>query len=130
MQLWKSSGNRRLPREPVRASICRNQRGKNVRASVWSAATGHEPLARSDACLQGIPAAVEHPHGLLSRLAELTACRRQRGRVGAAVDERDAEPPLKGLDAATEGGLRDVTLLSGARKTARPCEAHEVLKPL
>ena len=60
---------------------------------------------------------MEHPHGLLSRLAELTACRRQRGRVGAAVDEGDAEPRLKRLDAAAEGGLRDVTLLGRSAKS-------------
>ena len=70
---------------------------------------------------------MEHPHGLLGRLAELTARRRQRGRIGAAVDQGDAEPRLKRLDAAAEGGLRDVALLGGTRKATRPRKAGEVL---
>ena len=91
---------------------------------------GDRLLARPGGRLQGGPAGVQHPHGLLGRLAKITASGRQRGRIGGTVDEGDAEPRFECPDPAAEGGLGEMALLGRAREAARPRQADEILKPL
>src|SRR6202043_4250163 len=50
--------------------------------------------------------------------------------IGAAVEQRNAEPVLQLSDAAAQPRLGDVALVGRARETLRRCQAQEVFEPL
>lgn len=66
--------------------------------------------------------------GLQQRQKAL-ARRRERRRVGTAVEQLHAHPVLQGADMAAEGGLGNGTGLRRAREIARLGQGEEILQP-
>ncbi len=111
---------------PMSFSICFSQCGKKVTVSVCSAEDGVLNLA---ARLQRLARVVELANGLLRDRQEGSSLPGKFGRKRRPVDQCNAQPEFKLLDAAGKRGLRHMTGICRARETRRCRQRDEVFQP-